>query len=60
MVIANAKLTDTIFAGYTANYVQYLEYGHSSFAPQGFVGISAMEWPNIVAEVTAELKDKDG
>jgi hypothetical protein len=58
VVIADAKLSDTIFVGWTANYVQYLEWGHSSQAPAGFVGISAEEWPAIVAEVTDELKDQ--
>ncbi len=57
--IANAKLGDTIYAGYTANYVQFLEYGHSQQAPQGFVGLAAMEWPSIVAEVSAQLKDQN-
>lgn len=58
--IADATVNDTIYVGYTACYVQYLEYGHSKQAPTGFVGVSAMEWPQIVAEVSAELKDRIG
>lgn len=58
--IAGATLDDAIYVGYTASYVQYLEYGHSKQAPTGFVGISAMEWPQIVAEVSDELKARVG
>ncbi len=58
--IAGTTTSDTIYAGYTASYVQFLEYGHSKQAPSGFVGISAMEWPQIVADVSAELKSRAG
>jgi hypothetical protein len=56
LVIAGASLEDTIYIGWTANYVTYLEYGRSNQAPAGFVGISALEWPTIVDQVSAELK----
>jgi hypothetical protein len=59
-VIAQAKLGDTIYIGWTAAYVGFLENGHSKKAPSGFVGISAMEWPRIVREVTAEAKSRVG
>ncbi len=59
VTIAGAKVTDTIYAGYTANYVQFLEYGHSAQAPSGFIGLAAMEWPQIVAEVSATLKESN-
>jgi hypothetical protein len=55
LVIASATLEDTIYIGWTANYVTYLEYGHSSQAPTGFVGISAEEWPQIVEQTSADL-----
>lgn len=58
VTIAGATISDTIYVGYTASYVQYLEYGHSNQAPTGFVGISAMEWPKIVEQVSAELKNR--
>jgi len=57
-VIAGATLEDTIFIGWTANYAIFLENGHSQQAPGGFVAISAQEWPFIVAQVTAEAKER--
>lgn len=56
LTIANARISDTIYVGYTASYVQYLEWGHSGRAPQGFVGVSALEWPQIVEQVSQEYK----
>jgi hypothetical protein len=46
----------TIYVGWTANYAIYLEYGHSQQAPNGFVRVGCAQWPQIVAEVTAEAK----
>lgn len=56
--IVNATLGQTIYVGWTASYVIYLEYGHSKQAPAGFVRISAEQWPRIVEEVTAEAKSR--
>lgn len=56
--IAQATAKDTIYIGYTASYVAYLEYGRSDQAPSGFVGITVQEWPAIVQEVKAELQDR--
>jgi hypothetical protein len=58
VVIAGAELTSTIYVGWTASYIQYLEYGHSNQAPQGFVRVNAERWPTIVAEVSAQLKSQ--
>ncbi len=58
--IASAQLGDTIYVGWTANYVILLEYGSSMQAPLGFVGISAIEWPDIVERVTRELASRIG
>lgn len=55
-VIANARLGQTIYIGWTANYAPYLEYGHSSQAPSGFVRIAAMQWPRFVQQASAEAK----
>lgn len=55
-VIANAKLGDKIYFGWTANYIVPLERGHSQQAPSGFLRVSVLEWPRIVKEVTAEAK----
>lgn len=56
--IASAELGDTIHVGFTASYAPYLEFGHSDQAPNGFVRIAAEQWPQIVAEVTAEAKSR--
>lgn len=55
-VIAGARLGETIYIGWTANYVWYLELGHSKQAPAGFVGLAAAEWQNTVNDVVAKLK----
>lgn len=56
VVIAGAQLGQTIYIGWTASYVGELENGHSKQAPSGFVGLAALEWPQIVNQVTAEAK----
>lgn len=58
--IANAQLSQTVYAGWTASYAIYLEYGHSQQAPSGFVRISAMQWPQIVSQVISEAKGRAG
>lgn len=60
LVIANAKLGQTIYVGWTANYVQALENGHSKQAPSGFVGLAALEWDATVKQVTEILKQQNG
>jgi hypothetical protein len=54
--ITNLELGQTIHVGWTASYINALEYGHSKQAPQGFVRLGCAQWPQIVAEVTAEAK----
>ena len=49
LVINSLKLGQTIYLGWTANYAQQLEWGHSQQAPSGFLGITALEWDQIVA-----------
>lgn len=56
--VSGARLGTTLYAGITASYAIYLEYGHSKQAPQGFVRISAAEWPTIVGQVVAEAKSR--
>src|SRR5690242_13093678 len=58
LTIANAKIDSTIFIGFTAAYALALEYGHSSQAPTGFLRVAAEQWPQIVAQVSAQLKDQ--
>lgn len=56
LLINSAKPGQTIYIGWTANYVQFLEWGHSNQAPNGFVGITALEWDQIVAEEIVKAK----
>lgn len=49
LLINSAQPGQTIYIGWTANYIPYLEWGHSDQAPNGFIGITALEWPEIVA-----------
>lgn len=58
--IAGVELGGTVFVGWTASYVPYLEYGSSQQAPQGFIRIAAMQWQRIVEEVSAEAKGRAG
>jgi HK97 gp10 family phage protein len=60
LVIAGAELGQTVFIGWTANYVGFLEAGSSQQAPSGFVRLAAMQWQQTVAEVTAEAKARVG
>ncbi len=56
LIINEAELGQTIYIGWTANYVQYLEWGHSQQAPNGFIGVSVLEWPQIVASEIEKAK----
>jgi hypothetical protein len=55
-VLAGAKIGDTAFIGWTAEYAGALEFGHSQQAPSGFLRVSLEEWPRIVEQVTAQAK----
>jgi hypothetical protein len=57
LLINSAQPGQTIYIGWTANYVPYLEYGHSQQAPNGFIGITALEWPQIVAGEIEKAKN---
>ncbi len=57
-VIASATLGETIYLGWTAAYIIYLEYGHSKQAPQGFARLAAAQWPSIVSGVVADAKSR--
>lgn len=59
-VIASATLGQSIFMGWSVNYILPLEYGHSKQAPQGFARIAAAQWPGIVSGVVAEAKSRAG
>lgn len=57
-VIASARMGDTIYIGWTASYVGFLEAGHSQKAPAGFVRLAALQWNTTVAAVSSELKGR--
>lgn len=57
-LIATVQLGQTIFIGWTANYVAELEKGHSQQAPNGFVRLAALQWTRIVRETCARLKQQ--
>lgn len=59
-VIASATLGQTIYMGWVAAYIEYLEFGHSKQAPQGFARLAAAQWPSIVSGVVAEAKSRAG
>lgn len=54
--IAGADLGDTIYLSAVANYMTYLEHGHSQQAPNGMVRLAAQAWPTHVAKAVAAAK----
>jgi len=50
LILAGAKLDSTLFFGWTANYAAYREFH------DGFLRLAVQLWPNIVNDVTAEIK----
>lgn len=56
LVVNQVKPGQTIYIGWTANYTIYLEWGHSDQAPNGFIGITALEWQQIVAAEIEKAK----
>lgn len=50
VMLANSTLNDSLFFGWTANYAIYREW-HDNF-----LKLAVQQWPNIVNEVTNELK----
>lgn len=60
MTIAGAKLGQTIYVGYTANYARHVEYGTSKMAARRFVGRAASQWQRTVRQVSADLQKRAG
>jgi hypothetical protein len=58
LVIAGAKLGDTIYGVFTANYARHVEYGTSRMTGRGFVRLAAQKWPQIVAAVSQEAESR--
>lgn len=69
MKLEGAGLGDTITAAYTAAYARRIEYGFKGKDKLGrefnqagtrFVALAAQQWPQIVAAVCREARDKAG
>jgi len=54
MAVAGAEIGDTIFAGWTANYARFMEYGTSKTPANFYMLNAAQQWQAIVAR-NAEL-----
>lgn len=69
LIIAGAKIGQTIWACFTAAYARRQEYGFTgedalgrtyNQAGRGFVRLAAQKWQRIVESVVKELKDREG
>lgn len=56
LVLAGAKLEDTLTVVYTANYARFQEYGSRGRPGRRFVGLAAQQWQRVVSEACAEVK----
>lgn len=54
--IEGAKLGDTIYLTFTANYARYVEYGTRNQFPAAMVRLSARNWPYHVQAAIREAK----
>ncbi len=55
LAVAGANLDDSIFAGWTANYARFVEYGSSRRPGRFFALKAAQQWQAIVAENAARV-----
>ena len=60
LTLARAKIGDTVFAVYGANYAPHVEYGANGRAGYGFVRLAAQQWQGIVNRVVVEAKSRAG
>jgi HK97 gp10 family phage protein len=58
LVIAGTEIGQQLFVGYTAAYAVQVHYGTSKMPPRPWVSLAAMEWPQIVSQVTEEAKSR--
>jgi hypothetical protein len=54
--ISGAQLSDVIVIGYTMSYAVHVEFGTSRMAPRAWVRTTLTQWPQIVAQATAQAK----
>jgi len=55
-VIAGAKLGDTIFGGWTADYAVHVHYGTHGRAGRLWVDLAAQQWQDIVTKFGREAE----
>jgi hypothetical protein len=59
-VIESAKLGQTVYFGYAADYAAYQEYGTRYFTGRRFRTRAAQKWPSIVAKNAAVARQMFG
>lgn len=57
LAVAGAELGDTIFAGWTANYARFMEYGTSKTPANFFMLSAAQQWGAIVERNAALVRN---
>jgi len=57
LAVAGAELGDTIFAGWTASYARFMEYGTSKTPANFFMLSAAQQWQAIVARNAALVRN---
>lgn len=57
LAVAGAELGDTIFAGWTANYARFMEYGTSKTTANFFMLSAAQQWGAIVERNAALVRN---
>lgn len=66
LILKKAKLGDTIYGNWTANYAGYVEYGTSTKEgksrnqARGMTRLAAQMWPYIVAEEARKIRKRFG
>lgn len=60
LVIAGARMGQTLYFGYTANYAAAREFGARGQTPDAFVRSASQMWPQIVKQVSREALARSG
>lgn len=59
LTINGAKIGDTVYLVYLANYAWFQEYGSQGRAGRGFVRLAAQQWQDIVARNVKKAQEID-
>lgn len=59
-VIDSAKIGETLYFGYTADYAAYQNYGTSKFQGRRFRDLAVQKWPTIVAKNASKARQMFG